>query len=179
MNFHLLFSYFSSLVPSSSVLLLLVIIFAPIFSSLTFIFFFSFFLPLIYSFFHSLFLSCFLSFFFLSIFHSFLSFISSFPIEIYYSPVIGNIITEKPKDIRGGFLCDEMGMGKTIVTLSLILANPPPVMETMSEEVIFTFLFLLLSNLTSPSFVLFFFFFQLIFLHFSIFLNLSAAISSS
>ena len=27
--------------------------------------------------------------------------------------------------IRGGFLCDEMGMGKTMVCLSLVLANPP------------------------------------------------------
>ncbi|KAG9138260.1 hypothetical protein Leryth_001471 [Lithospermum erythrorhizon] len=42
----------------------------------------------------------------------------------YVNTVSGNIITGKPptiKDFRGGFFCDEPGLGKTITALSLIL----------------------------------------------------------
>ena len=43
------------------------------------------------------------------------------PRDSYHQP------TEKTwYDIRGGWLCDEVGMGKTIVSMALILANPCP-----------------------------------------------------
>ena len=38
--------------------------------------------------------------------------------------------------IRGGFLCDEMGMGKTMVCISLVLANPPSPKATRKTTLI-------------------------------------------
>ena len=52
-----------------------------------------------------------------------------------YSPLLGNYLREAPPDVRGGFICEEMGMGKTIITLSLILANPAPVIASLNKEV--------------------------------------------
>ena len=57
-------------------------------------------------------------------------------IDVFYSPLLGNFLSVPPPDVRGGFICEEMGMGKTIITLSLILANPAPLHpELLSKEV--------------------------------------------
>jgi len=45
---------------------------------------------------------------------------------LYYSPFFGEIEHTKPHDVRGGFICEEMGMGKTVITLGLVLCNPAP-----------------------------------------------------
>lgn len=40
----------------------------------------------------------------------------------YYAPALGELRLERPSDIRGGILSEEMGLGKTLEILSLILA---------------------------------------------------------
>eukprot|EP00588_Corethron_pennatum_P014502 CAMPEP_0194278084 /NCGR_PEP_ID=MMETSP0169-20130528/10224_1 /TAXON_ID=218684 /ORGANISM="Corethron pennatum, Strain L29A3" /LENGTH=1400 /DNA_ID=CAMNT_0039022199 /DNA_START=51 /DNA_END=4253 /DNA_ORIENTATION=+ len=45
---------------------------------------------------------------------------------IYYSPILNTFMKEKPLQVRGGMICSEMGLGKTIICLSLILKNPAP-----------------------------------------------------
>jgi len=42
----------------------------------------------------------------------------------WYSRLLDRLTRDEPSFVRGGFLCEEMGLGKTIVTLALVLANP-------------------------------------------------------
>eukprot|EP01041_Mallomonas_annulata_P008704 gene8704-17985_t len=48
---------------------------------------------------------------------------------VWFSPLTGEFSSTAPSDVRGGFICEEMGMGKTIITLALILSNPAPVIS--------------------------------------------------
>ncbi len=48
------------------------------------------------------------------------------PVELYYSPILDQFSKEKPKDTRGGLIAAQMGLGKTVISLSLILLNPAP-----------------------------------------------------
>lgn len=48
------------------------------------------------------------------------------PGQLYYSPVLDAFKTEAPKDIRGGLIAAQMGLGKTVISLSLVLENPAP-----------------------------------------------------
>lgn len=45
---------------------------------------------------------------------------------VWKSKVTRSSQEKEPVKVRGGLICDEMGMGKTIMTLCLILINPPP-----------------------------------------------------
>jgi len=51
----------------------------------------------------------------------------------YFSPYTNAMFSAKPPDVRGGFICEEMGMGKTIITLGLILCNPAPALTNGPE----------------------------------------------
>ena len=54
---------------------------------------------------------------------------SSSPLTtLYYSPISHEILNEPPpiSTSRGGFLCEQMGLGKTIETIALILKNSRP-----------------------------------------------------
>lgn len=48
--------------------------------------------------------------------------------DIYYNPILGNFMDSKPRLVRGGILAQNMGMGKTVICLALILSNPAPVL---------------------------------------------------
>eukprot|EP00658_Telonema_sp_P-2_P078630 TRINITY_DN7411_c0_g1_i2.p1 TRINITY_DN7411_c0_g1~~TRINITY_DN7411_c0_g1_i2.p1 ORF type:complete len:910 (-),score=179.13 TRINITY_DN7411_c0_g1_i2:138-2867(-) len=43
---------------------------------------------------------------------------------VYYSSLLGRFSSEIPRSSSGGFLCEEMGLGKTVESLALILSNP-------------------------------------------------------
>lgn len=45
---------------------------------------------------------------------------------LYYNPLLHKFRKDKPAIVRGGFLAQEMGLGKTVISLALILKNPPP-----------------------------------------------------
>jgi SNF2 family DNA or RNA helicase len=56
--------------------------------------------------------------------------------NVYYSPFTKSTCRGDavPKcDTRGGFICEEMGMGKTIITLGLVMCNPAPLVPTEEE----------------------------------------------
>lgn len=48
--------------------------------------------------------------------------------ELYYNFVTGKLSLEKPHLVRGGIIAEQMGLGKTIISLALILRNPAPVL---------------------------------------------------
>lgn len=47
--------------------------------------------------------------------------------DVYFSPVLERFRRDKPHLVRGGFISEEMGLGKTVISLALILQNPAPV----------------------------------------------------
>ncbi|KAG1670539.1 hypothetical protein FOA52_015404 [Chlamydomonas sp. UWO 241] len=44
----------------------------------------------------------------------------------WFSPILNRVARDVPVQPTGGFLAEEMGLGKTIEVLALILASPPP-----------------------------------------------------
>jgi hypothetical protein len=47
-------------------------------------------------------------------------------LPLYYNPILHQFREDQPAVVRGGFLAQEMGLGKTVISLALILKNPPP-----------------------------------------------------
>lgn len=47
-------------------------------------------------------------------------------VQLYYSPVLDLFRIGAPPDVRGGFIAAQMGLGKTVISLSLVLLNPAP-----------------------------------------------------
>ena len=48
------------------------------------------------------------------------------PTDIHYCPYSCTFFKGEAPDVRGGFICEEMGMGKTLITLGLIICNQAP-----------------------------------------------------
>lgn len=46
--------------------------------------------------------------------------------EAYFNPILGKVTRKKPKLVRGGIIAEQMGLGKTVISLALILQNPAP-----------------------------------------------------
>jgi hypothetical protein len=46
--------------------------------------------------------------------------------DLYFSPILGELTVTKPKPARGGIIAEQMGLGKTVISLALILRNPAP-----------------------------------------------------
>ena len=46
--------------------------------------------------------------------------------DIYYNPILEQLRRDKPLLVRGGIIAEEMGLGKTVISLALILENPAP-----------------------------------------------------
>lgn len=44
----------------------------------------------------------------------------------YYNPILGMITSKKPNLVRGGIIAEQMGLGKTVISLALILENTAP-----------------------------------------------------
>lgn len=48
------------------------------------------------------------------------------PTHFWFSPLFNTAAWDIPVQPRGGFLAEEMGLGKTVEVLALILSNPAP-----------------------------------------------------
>ena len=47
--------------------------------------------------------------------------------DLYFNPILERFSKDKPRLARGGIIAEEMGLGKTVISLALILQNPAPV----------------------------------------------------
>ena len=54
---------------------------------------------------------------------------------LYFSPILGSFSTKPERIGRGGFLCEEMGLGKTVISLAVILSNPAPPLPLSGTQV--------------------------------------------
>ena len=57
------------------------------------------------------------------------------PIQLYYSPVLDLFRMNAPPEVRGGLIAAQMGLGKTVISLSLVLLNPAPALPLSGTEV--------------------------------------------
>jgi hypothetical protein len=46
--------------------------------------------------------------------------------DIFFNPILKCFRKDKPAVVRGGFIAEQMGLGKTVISLALILKNPAP-----------------------------------------------------
>lgn len=57
----------------------------------------------------------------------------------FYCPSAGIVTTRKPPEARGGMICDEVGLGKTLSCIAFVLAlqqdHVPAVFESRLDEV--------------------------------------------
>ncbi|CAB9505789.1 regulator of chromatin subfamily A member 3-like 1 [Seminavis robusta] len=55
--------------------------------------------------------------------------------DVWYNPIIQNYRTTPPNLVRGGIIAEEMGLGKTIISLALILSNPAPAVPASGSSI--------------------------------------------
>jgi SNF2 family DNA or RNA helicase len=56
-------------------------------------------------------------------------------IDLYYSPILDRFSKKKPKEVRGGIIAAEMGLGKTLISLALILKHPAPQLPISGSKI--------------------------------------------
>jgi SNF2-related domain len=55
--------------------------------------------------------------------------------ELYYNPLLRKFRKDKPRLVRGGFIASQMGLGKTVISLALILQNSAPKLPASGSHV--------------------------------------------
>lgn len=55
--------------------------------------------------------------------------------SLWFSPILDMVTNQRPQTARGGFICEQMGLGKTVISLSLVLQNPAPDLPESGTEV--------------------------------------------
>lgn len=55
--------------------------------------------------------------------------------DVYFNPILQRFRRDKPKIVKGGFIAQEMGLGKTLASLGLILSNPAPVFPPSGSNI--------------------------------------------
>lgn len=55
--------------------------------------------------------------------------------DIYFNPILNRFRRDVPALVRGGFIAEEMGLGKTVISLALILRNPAPVLPESGSSI--------------------------------------------
>ena len=54
---------------------------------------------------------------------------------LWFSPMLDMVTRQRPSTARGGFICEQMGLGKTVISLSVVLQNPAPDLPESGTEV--------------------------------------------
>lgn len=54
--------------------------------------------------------------------------------ELFFNPLLGMFSKTKPNCVRGGWICEQMGMGKTIISLALVLSNTAPQLPSSGSK---------------------------------------------
>jgi hypothetical protein len=62
---------------------------------------------------------------------------STFPTQddMFYNFLTGKMSLEKPHLVRGGIIAEQMGLGKTVISLALILCNPAPALPESGSAI--------------------------------------------
>jgi hypothetical protein len=55
--------------------------------------------------------------------------------ELYYNPIFYRFKKDKPREVRGGIIAEEMGLGKTVISLALILKHPAPTLPASGSTI--------------------------------------------
>jgi hypothetical protein len=55
--------------------------------------------------------------------------------DLYFGPILTELTATKPKPARGGIIAEQIGLGKTVISLALILRNPAPILPVSGTTV--------------------------------------------
>ena len=58
------------------------------------------------------------------------------PDDLWFNPILDCVSKTPPTCVRGGFICHEMGLGKTVISLAVVLQNPAPNLPLSGTKVL-------------------------------------------